>query len=81
MANGITEQTQAPVAVSVVGRQLRIPQAEYSGLMKAAGRGAQNAYIIKALNSQLRKDGHLEGPRKRRSTPRGNARRRTAKKR
>lgn len=42
-----------------VGRQLRIGATEHDALVKAVGRGGQNAYIMKALRSQLKRDGHL----------------------
>jgi hypothetical protein len=43
---------------------LRLGQAEYDALRKAAGRGKQNAYIVTALRAQLKRDGHLTAPRK-----------------
>lgn len=53
------EINDTAVKVAHVGRQLRIGQDEYNALTKAAPRGQQNGYIIKALRSQLHRDGFL----------------------
>lgn len=71
------EINDTPVKVAHVGRQLRIGQDEYNALTKAAPRGQQNGYIIKALRSQLHRDGFLgkNGTTPRRTTKRASKKR------
>jgi len=52
---------QTPVAAATIGRQVRLTQSDHAALIKAAGHGQQNAYIVKSLRAQLRRDGHLNG--------------------
>lgn len=60
MPAGTTITTNdAEYGAPTVGRQLRLRKAEYDALTKAAPRGTQNEYIIRALRSQLSRDGFL----------------------
>jgi hypothetical protein len=73
-ANTNTSDDRA--ATALVGRQVRLPQVEYDALWKAAPHGQQNAYILKALRAQLRRDGHLTSDDKQPSLFRGSKARR-----
>lgn len=51
--------TTPPTIEPTIGRVIRLVADDHAALLKAARRGEQNTYIIKALRAQLRRDGFL----------------------